>query len=657
MFKKFKELSNKVAQQEWQQVLNQKDSSAPVAGDQPPLRTLINRTTIAGVVLIEQGVIQDVFPFLRLYKVALSGGPIIVCTYAADTTSSNFGVQDHTTLTVGTVVWVLRIPGSPYGSIIAIQPEFLTVPGMRHADELVSGSNVGYIGDPFYRTVLLRKSPRGGMPYWEGSHLDSIPGEWVKMAHTGVAIFADPFLAGIKANEYCGVWVNYFDSLLRIAGLNYQKWTGGSEENEYIDWDKYISYTGYAYTLSGQAGMKNARGSQFQELSANYHENPALRASAIEPKSAIFGEDAYHSRFPVHNKQVWGGIIGQGGLEFVVSSHGPPEQSPVPVSKIQIANTASGFHIVQAEGGILLAKYPLIPSVVKIADFDEELYDPNGTCVARASNIIDKFLRGSSIIYQTNFLAASKNIHDIRNYLCNWEALAGVYAYINKFKILGEKNVREIKRISVNEKSRFGSGAAYIYLDTAGDIVLENRSGARIELIGNDIRISAPGRIVIDSGKDVTIFAKKVDVLGKQGVSLSTEKRGINIKQNELKILTDFIYGKAGQIDECRYDLEGEIVLESSAQTYIDVPLQSWIYYHKCEPSGYAASSSDYKGPRTLLKSAGYCIDPVALPDIKLEDSDRLFAGADINELEQQGEQNKWRENLKEGQLYFLDED
>lgn len=653
MFKKFKELSSKVAQQEWQQVLNQKDRPVPVAGDQPPLRTLINRNTIAGVVLIEQGVIQDVFPFLRLYKVALSGGPIIVCTYAADTTSSNFGVQDHTTLTVGTVVWVLRIPGSPYGSIIAIQPEFLTVPGMRHADELVSGSNVGYIGDPFYRTVLLRKPPRGGMPYWEGSHLDSIPGEWVKMAHTGVAIFADPFLAGIKANEYCGVWVNYFDSLLRIAGLNYQKWTGGSEENEYIDWDKYISYTGYAYTLSGQAGMKNARGSQFQELSANYHEYPGLRASSVEPTSAIFGESTNSSRFPVHNKQTWGGVIGQGGLEFINSNYASAYQAPVPVSRVQIANTASGFHLVQAEKGILLAKYPLISSVVRAADFDEELYDPNGICTVRAAAVVDKFLKGESVINTTYLLAASRNLHDIRNYLCNWEALAGIYAYINKFKILGEKTVREVKRISVNDKTRFGSGAAFIYLDPAGDIVLENRSGARIELTGNDIRISAPGKIIIDSGTNVTIFAKEAAVFGNDKVSLSTKDRGINIT-SELKIYTDFIYGKAAQMDSCVSDPGNAKKLGYSAQTPTGISTQPWIYYHDCVKSKYSADSPGYRGPFTLLKSAGYCVSPVDLPDIQLEESAQLFAGTNIRQVEQQGEQSKWREKVEDRYLYFL---
>jgi len=657
MFKKFREISNRIAQQEWQQAIHPKDIPAPVAGDQPPLSGLINRVTLSGIVLIEQGVIQDVFPFLRLYKVAISGGPIIVCTYAADSTSGNFGVQDHTTLTIGTTVWVVRTPGAPYGAIFAVQPEFLTVEGMRHADEIVSGSNIGYISDPFYRTILLRKPPKGGMPYWDGSHLDSIPGEWVKMAHTGVAIFADPFLAGIRANEYCGVWVNYFDSLLRIAGLNYQKWTGGSEENEYIDWDKYISYKGYAYTLAGQAGMKTASGHQFQELSAAYHEHPELRISAIEPKSAIFGESNTISRFPVHNKQEWGGIIGQGGLEFVTSNLRPSfsGQSPVPFSRIQIANTASGFHIVQADRGILLAKYPLIPTVVRAADFDEELYDADGKCVQRATYLIPKLLKGETIFNAAFYLAASRNLHDIRNYLCNWEALAGIYAYINKFKILTEKEIGKIKRVRVHPNDRFGGGCAYIYLDPAGDIVLENRSGARIELIGKDIRITAPGKIIIDSGKKIATFSRMTELFSIDRISISSKARSIALT-DKLELYADFIYGYVAQMDRCVTDPYSIEILGNSAQEPKDIPTQPWIYGdHNCVQTKYKANPAGYRGPKTFKRTERYCVSPPDLPGINLENSEQLFAGIDVQQTEQQlGEDERWSVARDNDYLYIL---
>lgn len=656
MFKKFREISGKIAQQEWQQVLSQKDIPTPVSGDQPTLSGLVNRVTLSGVVLVEQGVIQDVFPFLRLYKVSISGGPIIVCTYAADSTSSNFGVQDQTTLTVGTAVWVLRNPGSPYGAIFAVQPEFLTVPGMRHADEVVSGSNVGYISDSLYRTILRKKPTRGGMPYWEGSHLDSIPGEWAKIAHTGVGIFADPFLAGIRINEFCGMWANYFDSLIRITGLNYQKWTGGSEENEYIDWDKFVSYKGYAYTISGQAGMKDARGDQFFDL-GEYNESSQLRASVIEPRSAVYGETATSSRFPVHNRQIWGGIVGQGGLEFVTASKRISDRPAVPVSKVQIATTASGFHVVQADQGILLAKYPLIPSVVRAADFDEELYDNEGKCVDRANDVIPKLLAGTPVCSLSLFNIATRNLHDIRNYLCNWEALAGVYAYINKFKILNENRVRGIKRIKVRDAQQAGSGTAYIYMDPEGNIALENTKGARIELVGEDIRITAPGKIIIDSGKKVAVFSKKTELFGNDQAFLSTEKRGIEIKKEELKIHADFLYGKTAQMDSCMNDPFTVNELYQSGKTPLDIPTQPWIYYYDYKKTKHRAADDKYRGPITLVKDEGYCRNPQDFPDIDLENSTQVFGGMNILQAENSvSEKERWEEGKEAGWLYLHNE-
>lgn len=672
MFRKFKEISNKVAEQEWRQVLNEKETPAPIAGEKPLLKGLVNRNTIAGVVLVEQGVIQDVVPILRLYKVAISGGPIIVCTYAADATSSNFGVQDHSTLAVGTTVWVIRTPGSPYGAIFAVQPELLTIPGMRILDELVSGSNVGYLTDNLYKNIFER-TRRRGLAEWDGSHLDSIPGEWVKMAHTGLAIFVDPFLVGIRANEYCGVWANYFDSLLRIAGLNYQKWTGGSEEFEYLDWNQFISYKGYAYNVAGQAGSKSASGDPFYIINDTYYQDLGVRTSAIEPETAIFGETPFYSRFPVHNKQSWGGVIGQGGLEFVISNGISPLWfeylgDNFIRSKVQTANTASGFHVVQAEGGILFAKYPLIPYVARKADFDEELYDPEGKCVTRARYLTERFKTGLPICGYGLLTAEERNLHDIRNYLCNWEALAGVYAYINKFKVYTEKEVRDTIGHGINDPNSYWSGTAYIYMDPVGDIVLENREGARIELVGKNIRITAPGKIILDSGNKVVLFGREASIHGRDKVTLSAQERGITIEKDKLNLMVDYLYSHYVQMFLCEMVNE-RWALHSTATDPQDIPAQPWIYYHDCVPSGYYSCDNKYRGPVTLVKAGGYCRMPNDFEDIKLEESDSLFGGMDIYETEKQySEENNWKvrkkvnENGEEeeetlgGRLYFVNE-
>lgn len=480
-----------------------------VRGDRSPSARITSAANLSSRFIIQLGVIQELLPLNRAYKVALDKGPIITCTYMGESGFSLFSVKAQTILPVGAVVFVLRERGYKYGYIIGVVPDFVVNTGDQLPDELVQGAN-SYISNYFYNYILwFQPSDGGGIPYWEGSHLDAVPGDWVRMTDTGLSIFLSPFLGGIRANEYCGLWVHFPDSLLRVAGFNYQKWTGGSEDFVYIDKSIVWNYSGYALLLDEQLGARKGRiiGAARPFTTVYNPEDPRSRVTELEHKTVIYGDQGELSRFPQHKVQEWKGALGGGGLKYVLA----PGPSGWPLPKAEFGITGGGMIIGQSASGIIFAKYPYVTMPFRAAEPDEKLGEIDVyTSEAKVGNLIASFGSGNYIDY-TRLDGAKINLFDIHNFIFNWDAKAGFYIYPKKFKFHRELDgyFQTQKTIKLSGE-RSEDKTAYFYIDRFGNIVLQNGNGARIELIDDRIRITAPKGVYIDSGNALWMLGRSV---------------------------------------------------------------------------------------------------------------------------------------------------
>jgi len=480
------------------------------------------------VLLVEQGTIQDVIPFLRLYRVALLKGHIISCTYSLDSSFQPLGVTDSTVLSPGTTVLIARLPNEPYGVIISVIPDFVKTYGDSYADEIVQASNAGFVSDLVQKSIMYYQPPGGGGIYsWKDAHLDAIPGDWARFSRLGAALFLSDFLSGFRLNEYCGIWLHYMDSLLRIAGLNYQLWTGGSEEYSLLYWKAFLHYRGYGYSIDSQLGkrIEGSTASPFITTNASYYEHPDSRTSNVEHASLAGGDTSSIARLPQHRVQEWEGALGQGGARWVVSNKRTSSGSGVfPIPEMQECRTAQGTYILQSRSGILLVKYPFVSAPLRISDPDEAYGKPD---ITEFNTDFQTYLSKSLASSFTGKLPliSTTHIFDIRNLLCNWEATAGFYLLPKKFKFLKESELYNYFRQKL--KLAFGSNVfspAIFYMDPFGDILMQNGQGARIELRGGSIRISAPENIYIDAGSNTLVFGKKTQILSESGVDIAAKE-------------------------------------------------------------------------------------------------------------------------------------
>ncbi|HOK53037.1 MAG TPA: hypothetical protein PKV43_01095 [Armatimonadota bacterium] len=472
---------------------------------------------ISQLVIIERGVVQDCLPYLRNYRVALEMGSVITCTPLMSSGPGLWGVLDASGYLPGTQVLVLRIPGEAYGYIIGAIPEFISSYGEELSNELVHGSNVGYVRD-FQRDLIATGGLlAGGIYAWRGAPLDATAGEFVKISKTGTALFLDPMVAALQASDYCGVWANYLDSLLRVAGLNYQLWTAGSEEFVYTQAGNIWKYKGWGYHVSRQLGVKGTSQAQaLWKIPDEVSQNVSSKLSPIEHSSVLFGEQPNISRLPAHDVQEWEGLVGQGGTKIVYQIG----RNPIPVSKQTV--TAHGRILLSSSRAIVIAKYPFITAPWRVGEPDEQAGDsPNVTTkcaqfLQSASNL-PSFV--SKVLSTTDYTPL-----DIYNIVANWEAFAGFLTNPGKFTPITERIISNTVKLRLRWGPRIDA-PAFIILDDLGNIVLRNNSGASIELKNGDIRISCPGTIYIDSGTQIKTFSATQNHYAEERINIFASER------------------------------------------------------------------------------------------------------------------------------------
>ena len=549
---------------------------------------------------IRTGIISAVYPHLGLYTIIDFYGSYVTGVALSHAGHSVFGSEAIRVFPIGCEVIYLYLPGLRLGVILGVLPERVRFPGSYKQEELVPGSSAGYLADPFIQFVEKEFSKYGLLQRYRGTYIDALPGDVVQISRTGTALFSSPFLVGLKANEFCGVWANYLDSLLRIAGWNFQEWTSGYEKSVHVNWNLVWEYEGHGATIFEQLGYRRAfepNNYSFWEPQRG-HDKYKQRLGPLEiafdpngklleipgdtterleegeepelpppeeqeiPEVRIGGKlDKY--RLPVHTRQSWGGILAPGGVNFVFAQPDSIEgyrtelegneeaagESIKPRPLIQHGITHTGIWYVKSTNAILLCKFPWVSAPLRIVDADEKAGEIKYGKVKQAEKYL--YRRDLNTRNKDFTTVRCTSLYDIQNYITNWEGKLGFYVFSDKFEFITEQD-----QIGTNfhqyrgEKpvlKRQRRSASFIYMDPYGDIVLENGAGAAIELIGDTIRISAPGGVYIDGGYQIKMFSNHIvqlaenehnTICGKQYTVFMVRKPNLNDGEGNRRVLT-----------------------------------------------------------------------------------------------------------------------
>ncbi len=529
------------------------------------------------------GTIQDTAPELGAYRVGVPESGILVC-YAA--VLSGGSVATTPKYAPGDYVIVAGANSSSIGFILG------SIPQQERYGEAepytfitLSDSHQNNVFDNPVK-ALNKKEANYEVPkrtYMAPRHnLDT--GSFSIGSMAGPKFFTDPFMAFLACNDATGVWAFRDNSMLRVAGLNYQGLTAGTYEEKFNDNGEMLEY---------RASAMNA----WEPL--GYYEKPDKVTKEDDnwwdKKKATFKYEPKDENLrPYYRMQEFGGWLGQGKQEHTVA---PPEgkqntkeatKEKKQLSLSRITHASNGFIGIESAKGISIVKQPVIPAVQRLrAAFDEENGDSKDTGYDfKHSNFNPKDEPESSCDDVTQFVMA---IEDYCAYIFNYRNVSALLAHCKDWYVPETKDSnkevynlsQELNKISSgkpmslppeytvkidNIKHKYYGTSSGIHLTPDGGIVMYDGYGSEIRMSGGTVTISAPGGIWLKSGKDVQLWAGgDLNMRAKGCIDETTTDGSVRIKaEKNLEMLGGNSGGTSGVIIESRgsgdmnFDASGE---------------------------------------------------------------------------------------------------
>lgn len=524
------------------------------------------------------GIVSDVCPHLNSYRVSLPMGMVSVCTILDHTGGM---VQTVPVYAAGDRVLVLKAPDVVEGVILGRLPECSEMGGWAPRDFLVQSDQLRM--DAFQKSFLAQdREEFFESPDWsDGTPVHRLGvGEFYVGSAFGPSLFADESLAGLFLNDATGVWAFRDNSLLRVAGLNYQHLTSGSYGEQMNDNGECSGFSGQCMHSHEMLGYSQKPTSEIVETRDDIEKSevPEFYIEPVEPEAR-----------PAFRSMQICGWLGQGiqqRMEAPADTSTPltyttpsPEQSGLS----SIVQHADGFVGVESAKGISLVKRSVVPSVQQIApsndahtkegiDFDHKKWeDLSGEPEYSAETT-------------SRLMQSAMGVDDYRTYTLNYKPYLGMLAHEKEWSVSEEsdaevepsklesllsrmKNGPLMQPPEENRYTRTVDGTrqdyyaveAGLHMLPDGGVVLHDGYGAEIRMSGGQITLSAPGGIWLRSGKDVQVWAGgDLNLKSRKCVDLTATDGSVRLKaEKHLEILG----GNSGS---------GGVVIESKGQGGFD---------------------------------------------------------------------------------------
>jgi hypothetical protein len=519
---------------------------------------------------IAYGIILDGSSLVNCYRVSLDSGIEITATPLITGSPGCLGTTPISTYMPGTRVVVALNSRDGMSTILGAQASHT---------ELVSQAVHDYIS-PFTRLrvddchkKLIKQEDAGGYANCNtGRPLDAThASEWGAISTTGAAITLDDFMLRASINEVCGMYAFYHDSLLRLAGYNYQFWSGGHEREAFVDQGEYNDYQGYTpYPWENLGCLINTVTPVQQYEPENY-------MSFMGQPWYCRWENKHEFAQPYHRTIDFYGYLGQGYRKIVQApptgiqrwtydtktgteperpfdsaaqdgqssgSKGPTKETENAVTKPSSTLAEQNIGLdgrmcFSSAKGITLLKRVLLPSInrakrpenIEDGDDTQTNYRAAGLEGAGPEHPITGDIETTNADYPNLQRAAA--VMDLHGYLSNYAGIHPFYWHAKDYKTweqtkhtvakvnqriptfsslrsnmyLSETAPKKIKIDHRYNEQNYYESESFISLLDDGGIVIGDGYGAEIRMTGGCIFLSAPGDVWLKGGRDVQTWA------------------------------------------------------------------------------------------------------------------------------------------------------
>lgn len=551
------------------------------------------------------GRIVQSLPMVHWYKVLLfDANGAMPCCAMSSTGMTPIGVRPTAPLTPGTIVLVARLTGQPTGVILGSIPSSRYDGNLARPDWLQQGGATGFKRERMHYETLRVLTDGGGVSdFNNNSPMDStVSGEYGLTSETGIALFLDSFQAFLRVNEVCGLFLNYLDSYMRLAGWNLDLQTAAHEicvrldegENQYFE-----GCATYPWEALGSYSGQSTWTKEHSDVEVQY-DQPVAK---IEPTEQNLS--------PIYRYREYGGYLGQGRRRMVVVprsiSTGQEKfdtTSPAEHGVWEESVALDGDYLMRSAKGLAFVKSLLIPAP-KQKRLPEDQKTGDKTTNYKASgfqgsgdehNVVDQPANPND--GQSNSVRAAAALSDLLTYAGNWKGLHPFHYHKEDYELPEEselapfqKSQEQLDYTELQDKQRLADpepveqsvdhryGAvkyyqreAYIALLPDGSVMAGDGSGCEIRLVNGEVTVTSPADIRFEAGRDIHLWAgRNLIMKARKSIDASASESDVRIKAEKNMQLLSGNAGVGGCMIENRavgtthqYDLlKGEDVIGS----------------------------------------------------------------------------------------------
>lgn len=564
--------------------------SRPTKHNSDPYSTgSINKLDMSNTSRVEVGIIAEAVPFWGWYKVnSFNSGTAVMCNLMSDTSQSRMGARRIGSLQPNTKVYFIRSQSSTTGTIIGVEPEVMADIADTLAETITMASGHSALSEAT-NTLLYGVDPQCLGDFSNGSPLDSTAvGERGWVCETGTAIFIDPFMSFIKADENCGFWSFHFDQLARMQGHNLQIRASMCEQEFFDDNGEAVGYVGSSpYVWEGLGAVA------FGYPTAKTHtpQEEQIDKPYLGPGDAIESDDE-DKQMPYHRLQTYTGYLGQG---FRQTLRLPPEGSSE-INKLggptgemvweQHLALDGNYHIKSSQG-ITIAHSPLYRPPVRKAKIENDK-DGDTRDNYKFSGIIgsgaDHLLSDTPIAAST-FPGRALCADDDVAYAFAWRNDHPFKYHTNDFDPIEPPDEEEIpaysqlsgqwyisppgtttKKVDHRYQAKYNQLMSYFKILPDGTIVIAGPNGEEIRMVGGSIEISCPGDIQLRPGRNLISLAGRSTCLrSKEDIDIASTNADVRIKAEKDTLILAGNGKESGKlVIENKFANEQGIILKSA---------------------------------------------------------------------------------------------
>lgn len=552
---------------------------------------------------VRWGVVIDVLPHLGAHRVCTGPSSMVWCSLGSPTGQQPFGVRQCQHLPIGTPVYFVEPQGPGFwGHILCAEPHALIDNVKYKPDRVWPGSRAGLLAEACHKTTLDQPYGGGACNWSCGAPIDGTSlGEWSHFTELGTGLHLDPFLGYFRLDEESGLFLFTLDQQVRLAGHNLQLRSSAGERDELDDQGELTIEHGTTPYPWEALGSLMAQGVATPTRSYTQSEVQG------DKQEYFYTEPAYDDQQPLYRCQAFGGYLGQGGKVLICI---PPTTRPgdaqlnrysqdLKIPGVYEANTSlTGSVMTRSATRIGLWKRPCIPTPkrrrlpsdtagdtslnYRPAGINYGGGDPHkiaGTASVPTSTIPDNLVRAAAVLDLAALAFNWEGSHPFVYHARDWylpeegdadlpvtknHSLKDAYDRLKTHQYLNAPDP-----ISVPIDHRYGStriypNESYIQLLEDGGIVLGDGFGAEIRMAGGSIEISAPGDVVVRSGRNtINLAGRDAITRALNSVDLTATKRDVRLKAQANCMIEAGNNGCGGVLIESRatcpaYDYTGK---------------------------------------------------------------------------------------------------